>query len=353
MAAGSTPPVTARLWSRGQRTVSRREDAGPGPRESSRRSLVAPLVVALDTRAYALVMATGIVAIAAAEQGFPVLSDALLALAVLTWALVAVATTGRLPTEQGGATVARPHLHTFALVAATAVIGSRLAQAGARPWGLLLWALAVAFWLLLILRRPTLAEARVNSLLVVVATESLAVLAALLAPGWGRWFLGIALAGWLLGLLLYPLVIALIGLAGNGLRHFDPDLWIAMGALAITTLAGSTLLQTMRELHGLTELEDPLHYATLATWGCASVLIGPLLLAELRTRSGWRYQSSRWSFVFPLGMYAAATHALARADALPQLNKLSQPLFIIALAAWTLTFLGLSRRGLAARNHTV
>jgi len=82
----------------------------------------------------------------------------------------------------------------------------------------------------------------------------------------------------------------------------------------------------------------------VVTWACASALIGPLLLAELRTRSGWRYQLSRWSFVFPLGMYVVASHALAQADGLSFSNRIASAFFGVALGAWALALLGLSRR---------
>lgn len=52
-----------------------------------------PRLGKFDAGAFAVVMATGIVAIAAAEEGLPLLSDALLALACLAW-VIEVPTSG-------------------------------------------------------------------------------------------------------------------------------------------------------------------------------------------------------------------------------------------------------------------
>jgi hypothetical protein len=145
-------------------------------------------------------------------------------------------------------------MRTFAVVAATAVIGSTFAQAGQGIPAIVLWVLAFTLWLLLLGLRPTIGNARGSSLLVVVATESLAVLAALLATRWGSAFLAVAVGGWLLGLALYPLVIVIIARAIRRSRRFDPDLWIVMGALAIATLAGSELLLATKALHALHDL---------------------------------------------------------------------------------------------------
>ena len=90
----------------------------------------------------------------------------------------------------------------------------------------------------------------------------------------------------------------------------------------------------------------------LATWSLASLLIVPLVVAETRTRPGWRYDARRWGFVFPLGMYAVASHTLGQAERLTVLSEIGSVFFVIALAAWALATLGLVRRGLAAALRT-
>jgi tellurite resistance protein TehA-like permease len=53
------------------------------------------------------------------------------------------------------------------------------------------------------------------------------------------------------------------------------------------------------------------------------------------------YDPGLWSVVFPLGMYTAATHNYATVARLPFLDSITQPLFWIALLAWTMTFIGM------------
>lgn len=310
------------------------------------RTRVAQLT-ALDPGAFAFVMATGIVAVAAADEGLPLLSDGLLALACLAWVALGAALMGRVLRGTAGrrSVSSRPRLSAFALVAATAVIGARLAQAREESPSLVLWTIALALWVLLLVMRPRTDDVRGNSLLVVVATESLAVLGALLGPSRGTPLLLVALTCWLLGLIAYPAVSCAIARAANRSRRFDPDLWIVMGALAIATLAGSELLLAARGSHSLHELTAGwLADVDLGTWALASALIGPLLVAELCTRSSWRYEQHRWSFVFPLAMYAVATQTLGRADSLSVLSPIAQAFFVVALAAWTLVTSGLAHR---------
>lgn len=296
----------------------------------------------VDAGAFAFVMATGIVSVAAADEGLPILSDALLAIACAAWAVLAAAVSRRALVRPRG----RPRLQAFAVVAATSVIGVRLVEIGSETVALVLWSVALGLWILLLLQRVEIGRVRGSSLLVVVATESLAVLAALLAPNWSVSLLLVAVAAWLLGLVLYPLVLGALVPAVRRRRRFEPDLWIVMGALAITTLAGSELLLGARRLSRLGVLRTLLPGVDLAVWAAAAALIPPLLAAELLTRSGWRYEEARWSFVFPLGMFSAASRALARADALPALAEIARVFFVGALAAWSVVLIGLARHAI-------
>jgi tellurite resistance protein TehA-like permease len=67
-----------------------------------------------------------------------------------------------------------------------------------------------------------------------------------------------------------------------------------------------------------------------------------------------KYDPLYWGAVFPLGMYAAATHEMNRAMGYDFLGLLPQIFLYIALAAWTAAFIGvlfdLSRRFRAARG---
>jgi hypothetical protein len=134
----------------------------------------------LDARGFSFVMASGIVSVAAALQGLPLLSEALLGVACIGWVTLVLA-----PTVLQQAS-AQPQLESFAFVAATAVLGTRLSLLGQPVLALALWALAGAAWLALLARRPRGGRADGGWFLVVVGTESLAVLASSLAGHWNE-----------------------------------------------------------------------------------------------------------------------------------------------------------------------
>jgi tellurite resistance protein TehA-like permease len=293
-------------------------------------------------------MATGIVSVAARLRHLLALSDTLLAVAAAAWVALAVLVSVHTARHRPR----RPRLQSFALVASTAVLGARFLVAGDGTVARALWILALACWLGLLARRPKIAEPRGGSLLVVVATEGLAVLAALLAPRWAAGLLIVAFVIWALGLLLYPLVAIAVARALRDRPGFSPDVWILMGALAIGTLAGTELLVAARALHMLGTLRPWLRDVDLATWVVASAWILPLLAAELRSQARWSYRASRWAFVFPLGMYAVASETLGRAIGLAPLLELARIFFLIAVIAWAVVLLGLVRYAVAAREPT-
>jgi tellurite resistance protein TehA-like permease len=288
-------------------------------------------------------MATGIVSVAARLQGLTTFSDVALAVAVIGWSVLAAV----LGVQALRMEPLRPRLESFAFVAATGVLGTRFSYAGRSILALAFWALAIAAWLVLVVRRPELTPANGGWFLVVVGTEALAVLGSLIAPRLGEEVLPAALTWWALGLALYPLVAAAIAVGLRNRPCFRPDLWIAMGALAIATLAGTELLDAARALHTLGAFRLVLRDVDIATWVLASTWILPLVVAEARNRSGWCYRSSRWSFVFPLGMYAVATQTLGRAAHLGPLSDLAHAFFVIAVLAWALALAGVGRRAIA------
>jgi tellurite resistance protein TehA-like permease len=54
-----------------------------------------------------------------------------------------------------------------------------------------------------------------------------------------------------------------------------------------------------------------------------------------------RYDPLYWGAVFPLGMYAAATHEMSAAMAFDFLGMLTQTFLYAAMVAWTAAFAGL------------
>ncbi len=303
------------------------------------RSTRGSRLTGLDAGAFTFVMATGIVSVAAWLQGLPALSDALLVIAVAVWIVLALAASARMLRVSP----VRPRLQSFAFVAATTVVGVHFLLAGDRALGLALWSLALLSWLALLARRPRLDKPTGGSLLVIVSTESLAVLAAPLAVRWWSGLLAVAVASWAIGLVLYPLVAIALARAFHRERRFEPDLWILMGALAIGTLAGTEVLVEARALHLLGSFVPWLRDLDLAVWAAASAWILPLLAAELHSPTGWNYRASRWSFVFPLGMYAVATQTLGGAVGITGLHEIARVFFVVALAPWAVVVLGLVR----------
>jgi tellurite resistance protein TehA-like permease len=272
----------------------------------------------VDAGAFAVVMATGILGVGARLEGIAPLADVLLACACAVWLVLA-------------AVLRVGSVRSFAVVAGTAVIGADFLLAGHGELALALWSLAAALWLAVAL---TIRLEAAGSLLTIVATESLAVLAAALAARGNAPLRGPALGLWALGLALYPLIAGRVVRGALHERSFEPTLWIVMGALAITTLAATELLLDRHALGS---------EVALATWAAASAAIPFLAVIELRARR-WRYEVARWSSVFPLGMYGVASRVLGSADGLAGLRTVGTVFFGIGLAAWLVTAAGLARR---------
>lgn len=118
-----------------------------------------------------------------------------------------------------------------------------------------------------------------------------------------------------------------------------------MGAVAITTLAGSILIQRAERWSLLADFLPFLKGFTLFFWAAATWWI-PFLLALMVWRYLLRrerpvYEPQFWGMVFPLGMYTTGTYQLSRALGLPFLTAIPKVVIFAAIAAWTVTFAGL------------
>jgi hypothetical protein len=122
-----------------------------------------------------------------------------------------------------------------------------------------------------------------------------------------------------LGLVLYVRRIA--GFDAAELRIGAGDIWVRMGALAISALAAADLAARVGE--------EALRVLALVLWAAATGWIPPLVAAELR----WprrRFEPKRWSTVFPLGMYATASAAAGRTIEVGGLGQVSRVFLFIA-----------------------
>ena len=125
-----------------------------------------------------------------------------------------------------------------------------------------------------------------------------------------------------------------------------------MGAVAISTLAGTALLAAAPRSPLLRELLPFLKGCTLLFWATATWWIPMLVILGVwrHVYAGLplRYDPLYWGAVFPLGMYSAATFRLAHALDVPLLQWVAPAFAIVALAAWLLAFAGLLRQLLSA-----
>jgi tellurite resistance protein TehA-like permease len=327
-------------------------------------------VESLSPAYFGLVMATGIVSIAAHQLAFSRIAAALLVLNIAFYIGLWVLNGLRFARHRG-AMLADGMDHArgpgyFTWVAGTAVLGSQLAviqHAYRAAW--VLWIVALLLWAFFTYaifgvltvkdEKPTL-ERGINGawLLAVVATQSIAVLSVLLAMNEGsgarRELNFLALSMWLWGGMLYVWMMSLIFYRYTFFRLSPADLtppyWINMGAMAISTLAGSLLVANASSAPLLQSLLPFLEGFTIFYWATGTWWI-PLLLVlgvwrYVYKRYPLRYEPVYWAAVFPLGMYAASTHEMAAVLHLPFLAWVPEVFFAAALAAWLLAALALA-----------
>ncbi len=294
-------------------------------------------------------MAVGILSVGLHLTGYEVLSLVALALSGALWLVLAADFTVRLLADRGRFRAEADTPAALTAVAATTVLGTRLSALGWQTAAAALLALAAALWpgLLTAVVRHWRRRMGGVAFLVCVATEGLAVLAAVLAAaGHHDWLAWAALAAFCFGLLLYGAALVrfdlheVIGGAG--------DHWVAGGALSISALAGSKLTASPVWTGAA---HTALRTATLAALALSLVWYVVLLGAELRHPRN-HYDIRRWATVFPLGMTATACLSAADPAELPWLRPLGEVLLWIAVGACLLTCAAfLTTRRTARRPH--
>jgi tellurite resistance protein TehA-like permease len=329
---------------------------------------------------FALVMATGIVSIAARDFGLDGLAVGLFVLNAIAYLVLVSLTVLRAirfwPEFIHDITDHRVGAGFFTTVAGSCVLGAQClliekslqAATAFLALGIVLW-FAVTYTIFTAFtikeNKPPLHQGITGAWLIsVVATQSLAVLAALISREWTQphrlelnFF---ALSMWLWGGMLYIWIISLIFYRyiffTFSASDLTPPSWITMGAMAISTLAGSLLVQNTLDAPFLASLLPFLKGFTVLYWATGMWWIPMLIILGfwryVVRRFPLRYNPLYWGAVFPLGMYSVATKQMSTALALPFLDPLPRVFFVAALCAWSLTFVGLlfELRKIAARG---
>lgn len=331
---------------------------------------------------FALVMATGIVSVAMHNHRAYALSVVLLWLACLAFVVLVAANLVRIIAFRADLTAdfrdPRRAFGSFTFVAAADVVGTRLAIDTHFRLALALLVVGWLAWLVLgyvvpwaaVVRtahRPVLQHANGTWFIWVVASESVAVLAAALEPELqtGRRELALlAVFSWSVGVFLYAAAGIFVGarILLYGLRPEDlsPPYWVSMGATAITVVAGARIAQ-MASAPMVDATRGLVAGTSVVFWAFGTWLIPPLIAAGIWKhvvhRIPLRYEGPLWSVIFPLGMYGVGSHYLGQADHLPIVATIGAAESWVALVAWTITFVAMLHHlittvGVGARGRT-
>lgn len=315
---------------------------------------------------FALVMATGIVSVAMHSNHLELLSGALLVIAGVAYVLLICLVLIRFirhrdALKQDFADPARA-FGFFTFVAATCVLGSRLGIEEYYGLALPLLFVASLAWLMLgyvipwtaVLGRtvrPVLQTANGTWFIWVVASQSIAVLAATLEvvfDEYRRILALMAVFSWSVGIFLYAaagiFVAARMMLYDLKPQDLTPPYWVAMGATAITVVAGARIVG-MAEAPMVDATRGLIAGASVFFWAFGTWLIPPLVVAgywrHFVHKVPLRYEAALWSVVFPLGMYGVGARFLGEADRLPIVRAIGFYESWIALAVWALVFVAM------------
>ena len=255
----------------------------------------------------------------------------------------------------------------FTMVAGSCILGSQFIIIFENySASFILWIIGLILWVILNYtiftgftvkeNKPPLEEGITGAwLLAVVATQSIAVLSTLIAAHMEQPYKlqmnFLALCMWLWGGMLYIWMISLIFYRYTFFRFSPGDLsppyWINMGAMAISTLAGSLLMMSTNDAPFLQSLVPfikgfTIFYRVTGTWWIPMLFI-LAVWRHIYKSYPLKYDPLYWGAVFPLGMYTACTYRMADAMNIHFLDKVPEYFIYIALAAWLAAFSGFLR----------
>ena len=180
-----------------------------------------------------------------------------------------------------------------------------------------------------------------------VSTQSVSILAAFLqlhyAGGWREFFTVIAVITWATGLGLYLAVFIafVMRVIRQGISpvNLDPSLWVVMGALAISCLASGRLAAMDSSVALAAAIRPLASGAGVFLWGLNTWLVIGLLLLGLWRHLGrgvsFRYVTTLWAMVFPMGVYSVASMTVGAVDKVAIIAWFGKVFIWVALAAWT------------------
>ncbi|GAX62654.1 tellurite resistance protein and related permease [Candidatus Scalindua japonica] len=331
-------------------------------------NVISNTIKGLHPAYFAMVMSTGIISIASKLLGFTDIAYALFYINIVAYAII-------LPIQILRAFMfwdnlykdlcnAKLSLVFFTTVAATNVLGAQFITIVNQPeiakifwyFGILLWVIVSLFaFSILFIKCEEGPESVIHGgwLIATVGTQSVAVLGAALASEFvsgGSFVLFSSLVWWMIGAFLYVILITLLfyrlvffKLVPEALI---PPYWINMGAIAITTLAGSIICLTIPKIGGvftdfLTFTKGfTLFFWSFGTWWIPLLIILGIWKFFVRKQQ-FKYTPLDWGMVFPLGMYTACTYKLSQALEIPFIANISKYFIYLAYIGWTIIFVSM------------
>ena len=322
----------------------------------------------LPPGSFALVMASGIVAIALTLTGHDTLALIPVTVTGVGYLLLVLLTGYRVIAFRSALAAdfrsrSRGVGH-FTFVAGTNVVGVLVLLQGWSAAAATLFTIGALAWLVLgylvpwsiVLNRrggAVLSDVNGTWFLWTVSSQSVAIAAADLEVSYAdarQYLAALAILAWALGVVQYGVVavVLLLRITIRPLRpaELDPPYWVTMGALAITVVAGARITD-MDSAPMVNATRNLIAGLSVIAWCVATWLIPPLLAVgwwrHIRHRIRLRYEPGLWSMVFPRGMYAVAGIYLGRANHLPLVLTIGSAWSWVATTVWAAVLIASTR----------